>query len=244
MLTGWRVGEHHWGGYAQKARVKSGWLVRLPVDLTASQAMAIGTAGFTAMLAIMELEKAGLTPDAGDVLVTGANGGVGGIALAVLSNLGYRVVASTGRMESVDHLKALGAAEVLDRAELAEAPERPLLSERWAAAIDAVGGTTLASILAQLKYGGGVAACGLTGGSKLDTTVIPFLLRGIKLLGIESAVCPKEHREVVWRRLSTDLPKEALERLTEVVPLAAVADLGPMILKGKTRGRIVVDVNA
>ena len=244
VLTGWRVGELRWGGYAQKARVEAGWLVRLPDGMTASQAMAIGTAGFTAMLAIMTLEDAGLAPDAGDVLVTGANGGVGGVALALLSRLGYRVVASTGRTESADRLKALGAAEVVDRAELAAAPDRPLLRERWAAAVDSVGGATLASILAGLRYGGAVAACGLAGGSELDTTVIPFLLRGIRLLGIDSVVCPKERREAAWQRLATDMPRDALDRLTEIVPLAAAAALGPKILKGETRGRIVIDVNA
>ena len=244
VLTGWRVGELRWGGYAQKARVEAGWLVRLPDGMTASQAMAIGTAGFTAMLAIMALEDAGLAPDAGDVLVTGANGGVGGVALALLSHLGYRVVASTGRTESADRLKALGAAEIVDRAELAATPDRPLLRERWAAAVDSVGGTTLASILAGLRYGGAVAACGLAGGNKLDTTVIPFLLRGVRLLGIDSVVCPKERREAAWRRLATDMPRDALERLTEIVPLAAAAALGPKILKGETRGRIVIDVNA
>ena len=244
VLTGWRVGELRWGGYAQKARVEAGWLVRLPDGMTASQAMAIGTAGFTAMLAIMALEDAGLVPDAGDVLVTGANGGVGGVALALLSRLGYRVVASTGRTESADRLKALGAAEIVDRAELAAAPDRPLLRERWAAAVDSVGGTTLASILAGLRYGGAAAACGLAGGSKLDATVVPFLLRGVRLLGIDSVVCPKERREAAWRRLATDMPRDALERLTEIVPLAAAAALGPKILKGETRGRIVIDVNA
>ena len=173
-----------------------------------------------------------------------ANGGVGGVALALLSRLGYRVVASTGRTESADRLKALGAAEIVDRAELAAAPDRPLLRERWAAAVDSVGGTTLASILAGLRYGGAVAACGLAGGNKLDTTVIPFLLRGVRLLGIDSVVCPKERREAAWRRLATDMPRDALERLTEIVPLAAAAALGPKILKGETRGRIVIDVNA
>jgi len=244
VLTGWRVGEVHWGGFAQRARVRSEWLTPLPDGLSALHAMAIGTAGFTAMLAVMALEESGLAPDRGAVLVTGANGGVGGVALSILAKLGYRVSASTGRPEHADHLRALGASEIIDRAELASVPERPMLSERWAGAVDAVGGATLSSILAQLSYGGSVAACGLAGGSKLDTTNIPFLLRGVNLLGIDSVMCPAARRIVAWDRLAKELPRENLDALTEIVPLADLPALGPKILKGETRGRIVVDVNA
>ena len=242
VLTGWRVGEAHWGGYAERARVKSEWLVKLPDGLDAFHAMALGTAGFTAMLAIIELEGAGLAPDRGEVLVTGANGGVGGVALALLAGLGYRVAASTGRPEAADHLRALGAETIIDRAEFATAPERPLLGERWAGTVDAVGGTTLASILAQTAYGGAVAACGLAGGTKLETTVIPFLLRGVKLLGIDSVMCPSDRREAAWARLAREMPADALDRLSHTVPLAALPELGPKILKGETQGRVVVDV--
>jgi acrylyl-CoA reductase (NADPH) len=244
VLTGWRVGEVHWGGYAERARVKSDWLVKLPDGLSEFQAMTLGTAGFTAMLAVMDLEGAGLNPDKGEVLVTGANGGVGGVALSLLSRLGYRVAASTGRPEAADHLKALGAATIIDRAELAAAPERPLLKERWAGTVDAVGGTTLANILAQTAYGGAVAACGLAGGNKLETTVIPFLLRGVKLLGIDSVMCPSDRREAAWGRLASEMPADALERLSHTVPLDALMDLGPKILQGQTEGRVVVDVQA
>ncbi len=244
VLTGWRVGEAHWGGYAERARVKSDWLVKLPDGLSEYQAMALGTAGFTAMLAIVELEGAGLAPDRGEVLVTGANGGVGGVALALLARLGYRVTASTGRPEAADRLTALGAATVIDRAELAAAPERPLLGERWAGAVDAVGGATLAGILARTAYGGAVAACGLAGGAKLETTVIPVLLRAVKLLGIDSVMCPRDRREAAWARLAREMPADALERLSHTVPLTALAELGPEILGGRTEGRIVVDVGA
>jgi acrylyl-CoA reductase (NADPH) len=243
VLTGWRVGEIHWGGYAQKARVQSQWLTPLPAGLTAQHAMALGTAGFTAMLAVMALEHAGLTPDQGQVLVTGANGGVGGVAVSILAKLGYDVAASTGRPEHGDHLRALGASEIIDRAELATVPERPMLKERWAGAVDAVGGATLSSIIAQLKYGGSVAACGLAGGSKLESTNIPFLLRGVNLLGIDSVMCPAGRRLEAWARLAREMPRENLESLTEIVPLAALPELGPKILKGEIRGRIVVDVN-
>lgn len=244
VLTGWRVGEMHWGGYAQKARVRSEWLTPLPDGMDAQHAMAIGTAGFTAMLAVIALEAAGLTPDRGPVLVTGANGGVGGVAVAILAGLGHDVAASTGRPELADHLRALGARHIIDRAELATVPERPMLKERWAGAVDAVGGATLSSIIAQLTYGGSVAACGLAGGSKLETTNLPFLLRGVNLLGIDSVMCPAERRIAAWGRLARELPCEKLDSLTEIVALAALPDLGPKILKGETRGRIVVDVNA
>ena len=242
ILTGWRVGETQWGGYAEKARVKASHLVRRPEGLTARQAMAIGTAGFTAMLAVMALERHGLRSNSGDVLVTGAAGGVGSIAVSLLSRLGHRTVASTGRPELRDYLTELGAAELLDRLDLAANPSRPLDSERWAGAVDAVGGTTLATILTQLNYRASVAACGLAGGSELPATVIPFLLRGVSLLGIDSVMCPRQERLEAWRRLARDLPLDRLERMTQTVPLSALPDLAPQILKGEVRGRTVVDV--
>jgi acrylyl-CoA reductase (NADPH) len=244
ILTGWRVGEAQWGGYAEKARVRASHLVRRPKELSARQAMAIGTAGFTAMLAVIALERHGLRPGAGDVLVTGAAGGVGSVAVALLSRLGHRVVASTGRPEQRAYLTELGAADVIDRAILAAKPSRPLDSERWAGAVDAVGGTTLATILTQLKYRASVAACGLAGGSDLAATVIPFLLRGVNLLGIDSVMCPREERTEAWQRLARDLPLDKLDRMTETVPLSALPGLAPKILAGETRGRIVVDVTA
>ena len=242
ILTGWRVGELHWGGYAERARVPASFLVRRPDGLSARQAMAIGTAGFTAMLAVIALEKHGLARDTGEVLVTGAAGGVGSIAVSLLSKLGYRVAASTGRPELRDYLQGLGAAELIDRAALAGKPTRPLDRERWAGAIDAVGGMTLATVLTQLKYRASVAACGLAGGSDLPATVIPFLLRGVNLLGIDSVMCPREERIEAWRRLARDLPLDKLEALTQTVLLADVPALAPRILKGEVRGRIVVDV--
>jgi len=242
ILTGWRVGETQWGGYAQKARVPASYLVLRPEGISAREAMAIGTAGFTAMLAVIALERHGLKPDAGDVLVTGAAGGVGSVGVALLSRHGYRVVASTGRPEQRDYLIELGAAELIDRATLAAKPSRPLDAERWAGAIDAVGGTTLATILTQLKYRAGVAACGLAGGSDLPATVIPFLLRGVNLLGIDSVMCPRGERIEAWQRLVRDLPLDRLDRMTETVPLSALPGLAPKILGGATRGRIVVDV--
>jgi len=242
ILTGWRVGELHWGGYAERARVPANFLVRRPEGLSAKQAMAIGTAGFTAMLAVIALERHGMKPDAGDVLVTGAVGGVGSIAVSLLAALGYRVAASTGRPELRDYLTSLGAAELIDRAALAAKPTRPLDRERWAGVIDAVGGMTLATVLTQLKYRASVAACGLAGGSDLPATVIPFLLRGVNLLGIDSVMCPREERVEAWRRLARDLPLDKLDALTETVPLADVPDLAPRILKGDVRGRIVIDL--
>lgn len=244
VLNGWRVGELHWGGYATKARVKGDWLVRLPSTLSTRQAMAIGTAGYTAMLAVMALEDHGVLPDAGPVLVTGAAGGVGSVATAILAELGYQVAAVTGRPETEGYLKHLGASETVPRAEVAEAPKRPLDTERWAGCIDAVGGTMLAHVLTQLKYRGSVAAVGLAGGNKLETTVIPFLLRGVNLLGIDSVMCPKPQREVAYERLSKELP---LDKLAEMEVDAALADLprlGGEILQGKVRGRVVVDVRA
>jgi len=244
ILTGWRVGEAQWGGYAEKARVKASYLVRRPEGLSARQTMAIGTAGFTAMLAVIALERHGLRPASGDVLVTGAAGGVGSIAVSLLSRLGYRVVASTGRPELREYLTELGAAELIERVSLAAKPSRPLDSERWAGAIDAVGGATLATILTQLKYRASVAACGLAGGSDLPATVLPFLLRGVNLLGIDSVMCPREERIEAWQRLVRDLPLDRLERMTETVPLSSLPDRAPRILKGEIRGRIVVEVSS
>jgi acrylyl-CoA reductase (NADPH) len=244
ILTGWRVGEVQWGGYAEKARVRASYLVRRPEGLSARQAMAIGTAGFTAMLAVMTLERHGLVPGSGDVLVTGAAGGLGSVAVALLSQLGYRVVASTGRPQEHDYLTGLGAAELIDRAALAAKPTRPLDSERWAGAIDAVGGNTLATILTQLKYRASVAACGLAGGSDVPASVIPFLLRGVNLLGIDSVMCLHEERTTAWQRLAQDLPLDKLDGMTQTVPLSALPELAPKILGGQTRGRIVVDVKA
>jgi acrylyl-CoA reductase (NADPH) len=241
VLTGWRVGEIHWGGYAEKARVKAEWLVRRPPSLGAEQAMAIGTAGFTAMLAVIALERHGLVPGAGDVLVTGAAGGVGSVAIAILSALGHRVVASTGRAQERAYLEALGAAEIIDRASLSSPPKRPLDSERWAGAVDAVGGATLATVLTQLKYRASVAACGLAGGSDLPASVIPFLLRGVNLLGIDSVMCPLKERIEAWERLARDLPLDRLQRMTRTVPLSEVPALAARILKGEVRGRVVVD---
>jgi len=243
ILTGWRVGEMSWGGYAQKARVKASQLVHLPPSLSTKRAMAIGTAGFTAMLAVMTLEEHGLKPDQGDVLVTGAAGGVGSVSVAILAKLGYRVTASTGRQETHDYLAGLGASAFLDRAELAKPPTRPLDSERWAGAIDSVGSTTLATLLTQLKYRGSVAACGLAGGNDLNTSVVPFLLRGINLLGIDSVMCPLTRRLAAWKRLAEDLPLDKLDSLTEIVPLAVLSELSPRILKGAIRGRLVVGIS-
>ena len=241
VLTGWGVGEQRWGGYAQKARVKASELVKLPHGLSAKQAMTIGTAGFTAMLAALALEHHGLKPEAGDVLVTGASGGVGSVAVAILAAWRYNVTAATGRATNGDYLKGLGATAIIDRAEIAQ-PKRPLDSERWAGCIDAVGGPTLACVLTQLKYGMSVASCGLAGGNDLATTVIPFLLRGVNLLGIDSVRCPMPRRQDAWKRLAADLPLAKLDAMTEVVPLREVAGLAGRILKGDVRGRVVVDL--
>lgn len=244
VLTGWRVGELRWGGYAERASVRSEWLVALPAGLTTRQAMAVGTAGLTAMLAIMALEDQGLTPDAGDVLVTGAAGGVGSIAVAILARLGYRVVASTGRSEAASYLADLGAAAVIDRAELAVPCKRPLESERWGACVDSVGGVTLGRVLAQLRYGGSVAAVGLAGGSRLEHTVLPFILRGIRLLGVDSVVCPLPRRRAAWARIVRDLNPETLDAVTVAAGLSDVCELGSAILQGQVRGRVVVDVRS
>ncbi len=244
VLTGWRVGEAWWGGYAQKACVKADWLVPLPDGLSTRDAMAVGTAGFTAMLAVMALEDHGLTPGAEPVLVTGAAGGVGSVATAILGKLGYEVAAVTGRPETADYLKSLGATQIVAREELAETVKRPLESENWAGCVDAVGGAMLARVLGQMKYGASVAAVGLAGGADLPASVIPFLLRGVNLLGIDSVMKPYDDRVRAWQRLTTDLPLDKLGAMVEVAPLADLPKLGKMILKGEVRGRMVIDVNA
>jgi acrylyl-CoA reductase (NADPH) len=243
VLTGWRVGEIQWGGCAQKASVCAEQLVRLPQFLDARRAMAIGTAGFTAMLAVMALESEGVGPGAGEVLVTGAAGGVGSVATAILARLGYTVVASTGRADAHDYLKGLGAQSVIDRTLFSEPAKRPLESERWAAAIDSVGGNTLARVLAQVKYGGSVAAVGLAGGAKLEHTVLPFILRSVNLLGIDSVMCPMPLRAEAWARLGKDLPLDKLDAMTVEATLADVPRLAREILQGQVRGRVVIDVN-
>jgi acrylyl-CoA reductase (NADPH) len=242
ILTGWRVGETRWGGLAEKARVMGDWLVPLPEGMTTRQAMAIGTAGFTAMLAVMALEAHGVTPDSGEVLVTGAAGGVGSVAVAVLATLGYQVAASTGRPETHDYLRSLGAATIIDRASIAAPSGKPLDSERWAGAIDSVGGSTLAAILPAIRYRGAVAACGLAGGTKLETTVVPFLLRGVNLLGIDSVMCPMAQRREAWQRLATQLPESKLDAVIVPARLEDLPRLAPEILAGKVRGRVVVDI--
>ncbi len=244
VLTGWRVGEAHWGGYAQKARVKADWLVPLPKGLTTRQAMAVGTAGFTAMLAVMALEDHGLTIGQGPVLVTGAAGGVGSVATAILANLGYEVAAVTGRPETADYLTALGATRIVAREELAETVKRPLEGEVWAGCIDAVGGAMLARVLGQMKYGASVAAVGLAGGANLPATVIPFLLRGVNLLGIDSVMRPYNDRTRAWERIAKDLPMAKLDAMVSLATLADLPKLGVDILQGNVKGRIVVDVNA
>jgi len=243
ILTGWRVGETHWGGYAQKARVKGEWLVALPRGLTPERAMAIGTAGLTAMLAVMALERQGLAPERGEVLVTGAAGGLGSVATAILAKLGYTVAASTGRAETHDYLKSLGAAAIIERASIATPSGKPLDSERWAGCIDSVGGSTLAAILPQLKHRGAVASCGLAGGTKLETTVIPFLLRGVSILGIDSVAYPTAERSQAWARLVSDLPAAKLDAMVQTAGLSDLPGLSADILAGKIRGRVVVDVN-
>lgn len=242
VLTGWRVGEAHWGGYAEKARVKADWLVPLPEGLTPRQAMAIGTAGFTAMLAVMALEDHGLSPDKGEVLVTGATGGVGSVATAILSNLGYQVAAVTGKTSEEAYLTGLGATRIIDRAELAETVKRPLESETWAGCVDAVGGAMLARALGQLKYGGSAAAVGLAGGAQLPATVIPFLLRGVNLLGIDSVMQPFEARQRAWARLAQDLPMDKIEPMIHPASLSDLPDLGAKILKGQIKGRVLVEL--
>ncbi len=244
ILTGWRVGEVHWGGYAEKARVKADWLVPLPEGLDLRQAMAVGTAGFTAMLAVLALEEHGLKEIGGPVLVTGAAGGVGSVATAILSNVGYDVAAVTGRPETADYLKGLGATQIVPREELAETVKRPLETETWGGCVDAVGGAMLARVLGQMKYGGSVSAVGLAGGAGLPATVIPFLLRGVNLLGIDSVMAPFEKRQKAWQRIAWDLPMEALEQMIVPATLSDLPKLGSDILKGQVKGRVVVDVRA
>ena len=244
VLTGWRVGEVHWGGYAQKARVNADWLVPLPSGLSSRQAMAVGTAGFTAMLAVMALEDHGLKPDQGPVLVTGAAGGVGSVATAILENLGYEVAAVTGRPETEDYLRGLGATLIVPREDINETVKRPLERETWAGCVDAVGGDMLARILGQMKYGGSVSAVGLAGGAGLPATVIPFLLRGVNLLGIDSVMQPYDNRLRAWERIAKDLPMDKLEAMIHPATLGDLPALGKDILKGQVKGRVVVDVNA
>ncbi|MGY6412187.1 MAG: MDR family oxidoreductase [Alkalilacustris sp.] len=244
VLTGWRVGERYWGGFAEKARVKADWLVPLPEGLTTRQAMAVGTAGFTAMLAVMALEDHGLTPDKGEVLVTGAAGGVGSVATAILAQLGHDVVAVTGRPAEEPYLRDLGAGRILPRAEIAETVDRPLESETWAGCVDAVGGAMLARVLGQLKYQASVAAVGNAGGIQVPATVIPFLLRGVNLLGIDSVMRGFADRQRAWGRIARDLPMEKLEAMIRPARLEEVPQLGADILKGAVRGRVVVDLRA
>jgi len=241
ILNGWGTGETHLGAYAEKSRVKGQWLVRLPDGMSGRDAMAIGTAGYTAMLAVMALERHGVKPGQGPVVVTGAAGGVGSVAIAVLSKLGYQVTASTGRTAEADYLKELGASEIIDRAELAGAP-RPLAKERWIGGIDSVGSTTLANMLSMTKYGGAVAACGLAGGMDLPASVAPFILRGVSLLGIDSVMCSPALRNEAWRRLASDLDRGKLAKMTREIGLSAVQAEAPGILEGKVRGRIVVKI--
>ena len=241
ICTGWGMGETHLGAYAEKARVRGDWLVRVPPGMSTRDAMAIGTAGFTAMLAVLALEKHGLAPKDGPVVVTGAAGGVGSVATAVLSKLGYHVIASTGRMSEAEYLKSLGAAEVIDRAELS-GPAKPLAKERWAGGIDSVGSTTLANILSMTKYRGAIAACGLAAGMDLPSSVAPFILRGVCLLGIDSVMCPIELRKAAWSRLASDLDPAKLTEITHEIGLDGVVDAGAKILAGQVRGRIVVKI--
>ena len=243
VLTGWRVGENRWGGYAQKARVKSDHLVPLPKGLSTKQAMAVGTAGLTAMLAIMALEQQGLTNGSGPVLVTGAAGGVGSVAVAILANLGYDVAAVTGRPAVGQYLKALGAKQIVARDDINEIIKKPLEAETWAGCVDAVGGDMLARVLGQMSYGGSIASVGLAGGSALNASVIPFLLRGVNLLGIDSVVQPLDNRKRAWERIAQDLPLKKLESMVTLATLSDLPDLGKEILKGRIKGRVVIDVN-
>ena len=241
ILNGWGLGETHLGAYAAKARVKGHWLVRLPPRLSTREAMAIGTAGYTAMLAVMALERQGIVPDRGPIVVTGAAGGVGSVAVALLSKLGYRVIASTGRTSEAGYLKELGAAEVIDRQELS-GPGKPLAKERWAGGIDSVGSTTLANVLSMTRYGGAVAACGLAGGMDLPASVAPFILRGVSLLGIDSVQCPITMRTQAWTRLESGLDRAKMAKMTADIGLGQVIEAAPRILAGQVRGRIVVKI--
>ncbi|BDS06076.1 quinone oxidoreductase [Oceaniferula spumae] len=242
VLTGWGVGERHWGGYSQLARVNADWLVPLPDGLTTAQAMAIGTAGMAAMLAVIALEDHGLTPDQGEVLVTGAAGGVGSIATAILSQLGYEVAAVTGRAETAEYLMSLGATRIIPRSDLDTVSPKPLESTAWAGCVDVVGGEMLARVIGQLKYGASVAAVGLAGGAALPTSVLPFLLRGVNLLGIDSVMQPFEKRQAAWQRLASDLPLDKLETMIQPATLSELPQLGAEILKGGVKGRVVVDM--
>ena len=242
LVNGWGLSESESGGYTQKQRVNPNFLTRIPTAFSAKQAMAIGTAGYTAMLSVIALEQAGIKPASGDILVTGAAGGVGSVAIAILAKLGYRVIASTGRPATHEYLKSLGAADFIARADLEKAG-RPLEKARWAGAVDSVGSQTLATVLAQTKDEGAVAACGLAGGTDLPTSVMPFILRGVKLLGINSVTASAARREQAWARLATDLDIAKLDAMTTVEPLSKIKTLGEMILRGETRGRIVIDVN-
>lgn len=241
VCTGWGMGETHLGAYAEKARVNGDWLVALPQGLSARDAMAIGTAGFTAMLSVLALEKHGVSPKSGPVVVTGAAGGVGSVATAVLSKLGYHVIASTGRASETDYLKGIGAAEVIDRNELSGAA-KPIAKERWAGGVDSVGSTTLANLLSMTKYGGAIAACGLAGGMDLPSSVAPFILRGVCLLGIDSVMCPIDTRKAAWQRLASDLDRTKLSEITHEISLDQVSEWGVKILAGQVRGRIVVKI--
>lgn len=242
VLNGWGVGEVHWGGLAEKARLNGDWLVPLPAAFTPSQAMAIGTAGYTAMLCVMALERHDVTPDQGDILVTGAGGGVGSVAVALLSKLGYRVVAVTGRMEEEPYLRELGASEVLSRDEFST-PGKPLAKERWAGAVDVVGSQVLANVCAGIKYGGTVAACGLAGGMDLPASVAPFILRGVTLAGVDSVMCPRPRRLEAWQRLGRDLDIDKLGLIAHEIGLSEAIGLAPAILAGKLRGRVIVDIS-
>ncbi|MEY5037943.1 MAG: hypothetical protein RL472_1049, partial [Pseudomonadota bacterium] len=244
VLTGWRVGETHWGGYAQKARVKADWLVPLPAGLTPRQAMAIGTAGLTAMLAILALEDHGLKPGTGPVLVTGAAGGVGSVAVALLAAAGYEVAAVTGRPETEAYLRDLGATHIVAREAINETVKRPLESETWAGCIDAVGGPMMGRVLGQLKYGGSIASVGLAGGANLPASVVPFLLRGVNILGIDSVLQPYARRVAAWDRIARDMQKDKLEAMISMFGLADLPQLGRDILAGQIKGRAVIDVNA
>ncbi|RDV02305.1 MDR family oxidoreductase [Undibacter mobilis] len=241
ILNGWGLGETHLGAYAEKARVKGDWLVRLPAGISTRDAMAIGTAGYTAMLCVMALEKHGLTPASGPIAVTGAAGGVGSVAVAILSKLGFSVSATTGRPEQADYLKSLGASEIVERAALAGTP-KPLAKERWAGGIDSVGSTTLANLLSMIRYGGAVAACGLAGGMDLPASVAPFILRGVCLLGIDSVMCPLPKREEAWKRLETDLDRQKLAAMTREIGLSELPEVAAAIVAGQVRGRVVVKI--
>ena len=243
LLNGFGVGEVHWGGYAERARLKSDWLIALPSGIEPKQAMGVGTAGYTAMLCVMALERYGITPASGPIVVTGANGGVGSVAISILSKLGYHVIASTGRVDESNFLKELGANEIIDRAELSEAG-RPLGKERWAGGVDAVGSHTLANLLAQTNYGGAVAACGLAQGFDLPATVMPFILRGVALLGVDSVMASKELRKEAWSRIATDLDMSKLQALTTEIGFDDIIQTATDIVDGKVRGRVIVDINA